>query len=405
MILICLNMLNLTLCLNFNRVKWCRHLRFFLNTYRTYKNFFISNRQTCNMSYFFNSFSMLQNSNIRLKKHFNLYYDKNNLIGFYLVKGLSKFSNIFYILSVMHKIFLKKGFMLKIIKAVNSSLQKLSVYFFNSCFSLYILDSSLLTGINPDSNNGTTDTEVYANSTALEVYSFKYFNNTFRDIFNITNSDNIGIGSYSIIYDNAFNDITGNANMEYSDFLTSTEVDNENTTDGNKSVFFLNIFFKYFFFCNMSNFFNFFKFNGDCSISTSSDGYLLNLYNKSFKSMPVSFYNKYFSLLFLNIKHIYFEDYLKLLNNFFSILYFIPKLINKIYFFFKIQLMSLSKRIKKILKNKRKFRASYTYIKPKKRLHTTVYYLKKYLLLTDGKDLQDKIFNVFYTTLSGSKSS
>ena len=380
-------MLRETKLLKFNKKRWFTNLQFYIgNNHYINNKYYINNKKLVKLSYFFNTFKSVYSSNSFLKHNQNLNYYKFDLIGFYLINKSTKFSNTYYILSIIHKVFFKKGFMVKIVKLVNNSLKQINDFFFNECFSYY--------------NNNTNLSFSNIDRDVTEVYSYKYFNNINKDVFLINDnsfSDNYPITiEYQQVLDNILN------NGDKSDELLFSDC-NTDFNYPNISIFLLNIFFKYSFFFSITNFYNLFKFKNNFKFS--SHNFLYSLYSKNYFSLSISFFNKYFFLLFSNVKRLYSEDYLKLSNNFLSIFYFIPKIINKVYFFFKVQLSSLSKRVRKILKNKRKFMISYTYIKPNRRLHTTIHHLKKYLFIADGRTLQDKIFNVFFSTLNNSKSS
>jgi hypothetical protein len=235
------------------------------------------------------------------------------------------------------------------------------------------------------------------------LYFFKYYSTTIFDFLIFNNNTVSSLKGFSVEYDDIFHNINYltsnstflNTDLNFKDF----HINNDNFKDYSfnnsvRNIFFINIFYKYFFFCNISTLDSFFLKNNLKLNSFFLENYFYKLYNINYKILSLSMFKKYYLLLFNNLKKLYHETYINFLNNFFSIEFIIPKILSSINFIFKIQVKSLSKKMKKILKNRRRFSIVYNYIKPFKRLNILLYFIKKYILISDGKDLKEKFYNV-----------
>jgi hypothetical protein len=157
----------------------------------------------------------------------------------------------------------------------------------------------------------------------------------------------------------------------------------------NNSNFLLNNIFKFFKFYEINNL----RFKDNADIIKNN---IIRFFNfKNNKNLSLNFFNKYLLLLLNRQSKQDFENNIFFLNNFFCISGVIEKTIQILPFFFKVFLKGLSKKMKKILKNKRKFKPIYLYVKSEKRTNSAIHFLKRHLKLSDGKNFSSKFFNLF----------
>ena len=365
-------------------VVWLKKIKTFLMLKSKLKKnttFFLKNSLLLSYYSYFNTFIIKKNESIALKLQHSAVYKKLGFIGINSNKIFFKKKNTFRFVYTIYKIFSKNGFLLKIVKSLGKVFKQLNLNFYNKCFFNYVNDNFMFVSKSGDESVSNT----------VELYSFKNFFYYFEDLVLINDNaaDNGGIVS--------FNDKHLFANDDSDCDSTDDRLDNFSDTDSSRSDFFLNIFFKYFFFLNVSCVNNVTK---AFQIDSLQNSYFYDIYNKNYKSVSVSFFSKYFFFLFYNIGKKVRLEYSKILNNFLSIFFFIPKLLRLITFFFKVQAVSLSKRVRKSLKNKYRHAIVYKYIKPNRRLRASVSFLKNFLLLVDGQGLDKKILNIFLSIVS-----
>lgn len=381
--------------------KWIKLLKLSNNmkVFRTNTYIFSNNiNKNFNIFYKYHNFTSYRSEFLILTNTFKIFSNKFSILRYYNLKNINFENKIFFILSTIYRIIFKKGFFLKIIQSINSVLRKINFIFFNSCFSYYISNNFFF------KNNNNLE---LANQD--ELYTFKY---SLLNIFDFYISNEISGSADSKLlteYDDNilnfsnfenFNNVILNNNSE--SLINSLLLNSENIS--NRSIFILNFYFKYFFFCKTSKL-SFSSITELNNLDSISKNYFYSLYNKNFKIFSLSMFKKYYLLVINNFKKIYHESYINLLNNFFSIDFIIPKLLSLLNFIFKIQVKSLSKKMKKILKNKRKFTLAYSYIKPHRRLNVLLYFIKKYTLIADGKDFKEKFFNVLISLIFEEKDS
>ena len=385
--------------------KWINFLKLLNKTKNVKHSFLIFNNNFfyCHNFFFkYYNFYSYNNEFFTLKNFSKLSTDKYVLLKFFLLKNNNVSTKIFFILSNIYKIIFKKGYFLKIIQLINNILKKLNFFFFDSCFGYHIFNTNIYLEKNESSNN------------TLELYFFKYYSTTIFDFLIFNNNTVSSLKGFSVEYDDIFHNINYltsnstflNTDLNFKDF----HINNDNFKDYSfnnsvRNIFFINIFYKYFFFCNISTLDSFFLKNNLKLNSFFLENYFYKLYNINYKILSLSMFKKYYLLLFNNLKKLYHETYINFLNNFFSIEFIIPKILSSINFIFKIQVKSLSKKMKKILKNRRRFSIVYNYIKPFKRLNILLYFIKKYILISDGKDLKEKFYNVLWSLIFENKES
>lgn len=331
---------------------------------------------------YFNVFILKKNENLILKSQYPTFFKKLSFIGIGSSKNFLKKKNIFRVVYTLYKTFFKNGFLLKVIKSLNKCLKSLNQKFYDSCLFNYFSNNYIF--INE------LDSSHSVGVSCTEVYSFKNLFYRFEDLallsVNMVNQpENFNVISFNegqTLFDDNYDD---NINQDISQqgalssFVKS------------KNKYSLNVFFKYFFFFKISNIRALSK---NFKFSDLVSSYMSDVCCKSYKLLSVSFFLKYFFVLFYNVGKKVRLEYSKILNNFLSILFFIPKLLKLITFFFKVQAVSLSKRVRKSLKNKYRHAIVYKYIKPNRRLKTSVSFLKSFLLLVDGQGLDKKVSNV-----------
>ncbi len=369
--------------------KWIKIIKFFNNSKKFNINFLFFNKKFNKnktiISYFYYNHTIIQNECNTLRKILDVRINKLDLLKYYDIKNITNKNKIHYIISNIHKIIFSKGYYLKIIQIFNSILRDINFMFFDSCFIKHI---------------GNLNNEIGCNS---ELYIFKYYYNLMSDFYITEPSNNELILSKQSSFYNP-----DTVNFSYFNNFSENFLFNFHNDDDylifnkKKSIDILNIFFKYFF-NNYS--FNYIFFNNINYNDSYLKNFFFNIYNKNFNIKILSFTKQYFLLLFTNYKKLHYEQYINFLNNFFSINYFLYKIFFKISFIFKLQLKSLSKKMRKILKNKRRYTLIYTYIKPNKRLNVLLFYIKKFILLSDGKNLQEKLNNTFLSLLLDDKDS
>jgi len=346
------------------------------------------------MSYNLFKFVIIKNEHNYIKKFDSTSQALTNTIQFFKIKSQTNNKDIFFVLSLIHKIFMKKGFLIKIIKSINYSLIKINDLFFNSFLAYYINNENFCYfNESLDLSNGIS-----------EIFMFKSLNTFCKDIFPIFTDE---LNKKTICSaDDSFNDFTSinqNFRQKAADDINANdeifELNDIFEQDNMYSSLFMLSYFKYFYF------FSFFKSNFFLPSNQLYSNYLMFLYSKDIKKMSLSFFNKYFLLLLNNYYKFHFKNYINISNNFFSITYFLPKFFSYMNFFFKVQLKTLNKKMKKILKNRKKYNTVYSYIKPHRRINVAIYFFKKYISIADGKTNYDKILNVFLSLLLEDKSS
>jgi hypothetical protein len=370
--------------------KWLKVLRFFNKNGNFNKNFiFIKsrfNRSKFIIMYNYINSTIIQNECNALRVLLDVRVSKLDVIKFYDIKNINSKNRVHFILSNIHKIIFSKGYYIKIIQILNSILKDINLIFFDSCFINHM--DSFKTNFNSNT----------------ELYVFKYYYNIMSDFCLIENNDYIKWSTQSLLYDTNLTNFNNIDSLDKSYLVNFNDNDEEAFffINRKKNINTMNIFFKYFFnnICVNWNFFNIINYD-----NIYLKNFFFNIYNKNFNINILSFTKQYFLLLFTNYKKLHYEQYINYLNNFFSINHFLYKIFFKINFIFKLQLKSLSKKMRKILKNKRRYTLVYTYIKPHKRLNVLLYYIKKFILLSDGKDLKEKLNNTFLSLLLDNNDS
>lgn len=368
---------------------WLKKIKVFL---------FIKNKLSCRVNFFnkagaylscssyFNVFMLKVNNNVLSRPCQLAVFKKLNFIGISVGKTHLKKNNTYRTIYAMYKIFLKNGFFLKVVKSLNKSFKTFNQDFYNKNFYNYFNRNFLF--VNKGVPSSSYDTEQSPHYS--ESYCFKHFFLFFKDLVLINDINHLGIGGLTSFNENAafFNSDDDDQSVD----LTELQAE----LNKSKSETLLNIFFKYFFFFNVNS--------AHAQINSFRPGAFLNSYfygnsNVCHKQLSISFFSKYFFMLFHNVSKKIKIEYSKLLNNFVSILFFIPKLIRLITFFFKVQAVSLSKRVRKSLKNKYRHAIVYKYVKPARRLKTSISFLKSFLLLVEGQGLDKKVSNMLSSVL------
>lgn len=108
------------------------------------------------------------------------------------------------------------------------------------------------------------------------------------------------------------------------------------------------------------------------------------------KSVLLLFYNFYFKVRSL---------YLLSFNKFFSLDFFLKYVVNQLFFFFKINYRALTKKIRKILKNKYRYKSYPTYIKPAMRVKETLRFLKKCIELEVSDSIRDNMYQSLFSII------
>lgn len=345
---------------------------------------FFNNNPLLSYGGYYNVFMLKKNESVLLKIQYSVLYKKLNFIGICSNKSKFRKKNVFGTVYAIYKIFLKNGFLLKVVKSLNKTFKQLNKNFYNSCFADYVKDNFLF--VNEHTPSGR--------SACVELYSFKNFFYCFQDLA-LIDDDGGDFNGGTISFSDNFNFFNNN-DCASDDKSVGAEWAADHAFNNFSGEFFLNIFFKYFFFFNISNSRKLIK---KVQSGDFVNSYFLDACGKSYKSVSVSFFFKYFFFIFYNLGKRVRIEYSKLLNNFLSIFFFIPKLVSLITFFFKVQAVSLSKRVRKSLKNKYRHAIVYKYIKPSRRLKTSLSFLKSFLLLVEGQGLDKKISNMFFSIM------
>lgn len=361
-----------------NSYKWINIIKFFNKNKKFNVNYLFLKKKFNNKIYILYSYynhTIVQNEVNSLRNILDVRMHKYDLLRFYDIKSINSSTKIHYVLSNIYKIMFGKGYYVKIIQILNSILKSINTVFFDNCF---------LNHINNLNNELGVDSELYV---------FKYYNNIMADFyFNNTSNNNLlkqqsAFYKLDLVYFNTSSNVL---------FMNSNADDDAFIFIKNRNIAIFNIFFKYFF----NNINNSYLFNTSFKYKDYYlQNFFYNIYNKDFNVNILSFTKQYFLLLFTNYKKLHYEQYINYLNNFFSINHFLYRIFFKISFVFRLQLKSLSKKMRKILKNKRRYSLSYTYIKPNKRLHVLLHYIKKYILISDGKDLKERLYNTLLPLL------
>lgn len=381
------------LSLNKNK-SWLKKIKLFLffKSKLSCRSKFLFNSNLSFSSFnYFNIFTLKKNEILGLKLQYSLSYKKINFIGVGSSKSFLKKKNIFRVIYVIYKTFLKNGFLLKVVKSLNKSLKSLNHKFYDKCFFNYFNDNYLFV-------NGTVPTQS-ADYPNCELYSFKNLFYYFEDLTLLSSNSIDNNVSSNLV---SFNDNQLFYNESDSDEQDFSQQSAHDLFIKNKNNFSLNVFFKYFFFFKISDVPTL---SNNFSPSNFFDSYMQCICNSGYKSLSITFFFKYFFVLFYNIGKKLRLEYSKILNNFLSILFFMPKLLKLITFFFKVQAVSLSKRVRKSLKNKYRHAIVYKYIKPGRRLKSSVSFLKSFLLLVEGQGLDKKVSNVFLSIMTEKNNS
>lgn len=381
----------LSLSKNKSWLKKIKLFLFFKSKLRCRVKFLFNDNLSFSSFNYFNVFTLKKNEILGLKAQYSLSYKKINFIGVGSSKNFLKKKNIFRVVYVIYKTFLKNGFLLKVVKSLSKSLKLLNHKFYDKCLFSYFNDNYLF-------SNGAIPIQL-VNHANCEIYSFKNLFYHFEDLVLFSrNSANSDISSNLVSFsDNQL--FYNESDDDEQDFSQQNVYD---TFIKSKNNFSLNVFFKYFFFFKISDVQSLSK---NFNPSDFFNSYMQNICNSGYKSLSITFFFKYFFVLFHNISKKLRLEYSKILNNFLSILFFMPKLLKLITFFFKVQAVSLSKRVRKSLKNKYRHAIVYKYIKPGRRLKSSVSFLKSFLLLVEGQGLDKKVSNVFLSIMSEKNNS
>ncbi len=134
-------------------------------------------------------------------------------------------------------------------------------------------------------------------------------------------------------------------------------------------------------------------------MDTTINNFTYLLQNISSINLKSSFLPKSVLLLFYNF---YFKArslYLLSFNKFFSLDFFLKYVVNQLFFFFKINYRALTKKIRKILKNKYRYKSYPTYIKPSMRVKETLRFLKKCIELEVSDSIRDNMYQSLFSII------
>ena len=303
---------------------------------------------------------------------------KYSVIHNYYTGGMRKSNDVFSIISTVHKIFMRKGLLSRVIKSVNSCLmdigQTVAAYFINE----YI--------------HNTFDNDLSVDLNSSEVYQFDNFSKSFQSIVYANNKPISSIIKFSDIIDYSSDKLL-NDGLNLIDGYKTSRIDN--------SKIVLQSFYKYQLYLELLS---------CCSGSNLRDNTILNnmiINNRSllFKSGSLSITRAYPMLTLHSYKKRIFENSATLFNTNISpssIISFLPSVLN---FVFNIKIKNLSKKMRKILKNKRRFALSYVYVKPEKRLREAIHFINKFMILYDSSNINDRVHAALSSIILNSKSS
>ena len=325
----------------------------------------------------------------------------------------------FKLIKYLYKIFQKRGLAVKYLGYVSSSLTKLNDNFYDKCFyyyfNNYISTSNSSSGdsfYNIDYMKFWEKSFIHIEETVSEE-SFDIssdFNNseflTFFQKSQFTESVNPIIDSNSILVDlpesTELSESDSDSASIIADIHPSSNIANLSTSFGDLIYFLLCLHFKYFNFIYL-----FFKSNHIKLpwIEKSAVSYF-NFSNK-LSSLPMSssFFAKSAVLLLYNFFFKVRSTYLLFFNKFFCLDYFLKYVITQVFFFFKISYRALTKKIRKILKNKYRYKSYPIYVKPSMRVKESLRFFKKCIELEVSESLKDNIYQSIFSIIFESNDS
>lgn len=357
--------------------------------YKNFKNWTFFNKDfkylkfnyNNNMKCYYNLKNFSFSSSLFKKSGVYLIFWKNVVSSFYLKKNYKNTFNATFLLLKFQKIFFHKGFWTKIFLSINSvflSILDIYFFFFKKNFFNYFY-------ISEEKNNKTT----FFVFNDLNFFLKDFFFNELKEgnLKNVSllleNQSNLSFINYDNLLSSFFND---------EDYIDDSLPNNSKPTINedvdfspiNTEDFIINLVFKFYstFFISNKIFFNF---NNKYNF----------FFSKNVKFYSITFLNKYFQIYVTYLKKHSLNHNLQLLNNFLYKADIIPRFLTLMPFFFKTFFKSLNKKMRKILKNKRRYEIIYSYIKPKDRHKVMIHFLKKNVLITDGQNFKSKFFNVF----------
>jgi len=158
------------------------------------------------------------------------------------------------------------------------------------------------------------------------------------------------------------------------------QLDESSITD--KSAFLINGSLKFFFFYSI---YRRLGYNSHNKFSLMSP-----LSFQTYKCLPLSFIDNAVSVLLLNLSKSDMYSYINIINNFFDIYGLLQKLIKTTLFFVSIKEQVFSKRKEK---RKKKIKLRFKLLKREKRALVSMFFLKKFVLLSDSDNLNDKLYD------------